>query len=121
MSTSAGASTSSTTNRTVFHAEDYTHPCHPLYIHSSDVLGTSLVPSPFDGSNFGSWHRTILVVLSIHNKLVFIDGTSIRPPCTSPLARQWQRCNYLVVSWLTNSLSKEIARSVEYSAYARDI
>lgn len=37
------------------------------------------------------------------------------------LARQWQCCNDLVVSWLTNFLSKDIAHSIEYSSYARDI
>ncbi|XP_075074626.1 uncharacterized protein LOC142162203 [Nicotiana tabacum] len=64
-------SSSSTTPRTVFHEDDFTHPCHPLYVHPSDVL--------------------------------------------------WQRCNDLVVSWLINSMSKEISHSVEYSEYAKDI
>ncbi|XP_019235890.1 PREDICTED: uncharacterized protein LOC109216210 [Nicotiana attenuata] len=118
--TSADA-TSSTPSRLIFHEDDYTHPCHPLYVHPSDVLGTSLVSSPFDGSCYGSWKRNVLVALSIRNKLDFTNGTSQRPPEGSPLARQWQRCNDLVVSWLTNSMSKEISRSVEYSKFAKDI
>nr|XP_033516441.1 uncharacterized protein LOC117280805 [Nicotiana tomentosiformis] len=87
----------STTSRSVFHEDDYTHPCHPFYVHPSDVLGSSLVSVPFDSIGYGSWRRTILVALS------------------------WQRCNDLVVSWLTNSLPKDIARSVEYSELAKDI
>lgn len=74
-------------NRTAYHAEDYTHPCHPLYVHPSNVLGASLVSTPFDGFGFGSWRRTILVALSVRNKIDFIDGTSSKPPDTSPLAR----------------------------------
>uniref|UniRef100_A0A1U7WRJ3 Uncharacterized protein LOC104226906 n=1 Tax=Nicotiana sylvestris TaxID=4096 RepID=A0A1U7WRJ3_NICSY len=112
---------SSTDMRTVFHEDDYTHPCHPLYVHPSDVLGTSLVSTPFDGTCYGSWRRTVLVALSIRNKTGFITGATERPPDGSPLARQWKRCNDLVISWLVNSLSKDITRSVEYSEFAKDI
>ncbi|XP_009761843.1 uncharacterized protein LOC107831357 [Nicotiana tabacum] len=111
----------STSSRTVFHKDDYTHLCHPLYVHPTDVLGSSLVPVPFDGIGYGSWRRTILVALSVRNKLDFINGSSIKPPDSSPLAGQWQRFSDLVVSWLTKSLSKDIARSIEYSELAKDI
>jgi len=79
------------------------------------------VSVPFDGTCYASWRRTILVTLSVRNKLEFIDGTSLRPSSDSPLARQWQRCNDLVLSWLLHSLSKEIGRSVEYSELANDV
>ncbi|XP_019238249.1 PREDICTED: uncharacterized protein LOC109218341 [Nicotiana attenuata] len=97
------------------------HPCHPFYVHTYDVLGSSLVFVPFDGTGYGSWRRTTLVALSVRNKLDFINGSSVKPPDISPLARQRQKCNDLVVSWLTISLSKDIARSVEYSELANDI
>ncbi|XP_016473235.2 uncharacterized protein LOC107795165 [Nicotiana tabacum] len=86
-----------TSSRTVFHPDDYTHPCHPLYVHPSDVLGASLVSVPFDGSGYSSWRRTILVALSVRNKFDFINGSSVNPPAESPLA------------------------SVEYSELAKDI
>ncbi|XP_070039813.1 uncharacterized protein [Nicotiana tomentosiformis] len=103
------SSASSTNSRVVFHEDNYTHPSHLLYVHPSDVLGTSLVSTPFDGTCYGSRRRTVLVALSIRNKIDFITGTSGRLPTRSPLATQWQRCNDLVISWLINSLSKEIA------------
>ncbi|XP_075076576.1 uncharacterized protein LOC142163213 [Nicotiana tabacum] len=112
---------SSSSRPIAFHPDDYTHPCHPLYVHPSDVLGASLVSTPFDGTSYGSWCRNILVALSVHNKLDFINDTTEKPPDGSPLVRQWQRCNDLVVPWLTNSLTKEISRSVEYSELAKDI
>lgn len=63
--TSVDASTtdysSSIPSCTIFHEDDYTHPCHPLYVHPSDVLSNSLVYVPFDGTCYGSWRRTILV------------------------------------------------------------
>nr|XP_016490342.1 PREDICTED: uncharacterized protein LOC107810117 [Nicotiana tabacum] len=112
---------SSSSRPTAFHPDDYTHPCHPLYVHPSDVLGASLVYTPFDGTSYGSWHRNILIALSMRNKLNFINGTTKNPYVGSPVVRQWQRCNDLVISWLTNSLTKEISRSVEYSELAKDI
>ncbi|XP_019224164.1 PREDICTED: uncharacterized protein LOC109205863 [Nicotiana attenuata] len=112
---------SPSSSRTIFHEDDYTHPCHPLYVHPSDVLGTSLVSTPFDGTCYGTWRHTVLVALSIRNKTDFITSAVGRPPDGLPLARQWQRCNDLVISWLINSLSKDIARSVEYSEFAKDI
>ncbi|XP_019233040.1 PREDICTED: uncharacterized protein LOC109213667 [Nicotiana attenuata] len=114
-------SSTPTISRTAFHEDDYTHPCHPLYVHPSDVLRTSLVSTPFDGTGYGSWRRNVLVALSIRNKLDFINGNSQKPSPVSPLARQWQRFNDLVISWLVNSLSKEISHSVEYSEFAREI
>ncbi|XP_019231839.1 PREDICTED: uncharacterized protein LOC109212627 [Nicotiana attenuata] len=108
-------------SRLPFHPDDYTHPCHPLYVHPSDLLGSSLVTEPFDGSCYGSWRRSILVALFVRNKLDFIHGTSERPLEGYPLLRQWQRCNDLVVAWLANYITKDIHRTVVYSEYATDI
>ncbi|XP_060179324.1 uncharacterized protein LOC132609376 [Lycium barbarum] len=49
----SSSSDSAPTSDTAFHPDDYTHPCHPLYVHPSDVLGSSLVPVPFDGTSYG--------------------------------------------------------------------
>ncbi|XP_016485413.1 uncharacterized protein LOC107805838 [Nicotiana tabacum] len=111
----------SAASRLPFHPDDYTHLYHPLYVHRSDLLGSSLVTKPFDGSCYGSWHRSILVALSVRNKLEFINGTSERPQEGSPLLRQWQMCNNLVVAWLANFVTKEIHRTVVYSKFAKDI
>ncbi|XP_019228551.1 PREDICTED: uncharacterized protein LOC109209690 [Nicotiana attenuata] len=81
----------------------------------------SLVSAPFDNTCYGSWRRNIPVALLVRNKLDFINGTTERPPDGSPFSRQWQRYYDLVVSWLTNSLTKEISRSVEYLVLAKDI
>lgn len=62
-----------------------------------------------------------MVALSVRNKLDFINGSWRKPPDGSPLERQWHRCNDLIISWLTNSMTKEITRSVEFSELAKDI
>ncbi|XP_061342440.1 uncharacterized protein LOC133288645 [Gastrolobium bilobum] len=84
------------------------------YLHNSDHPGLLLVSTPLSGSNFNSWHRAILLALTAKNKLVFIDGTLLRPASTELLFSSWNRCNSMVISWLLNSVTKEIADSLLY-------
>ncbi|XP_070002107.1 uncharacterized protein LOC142166059 [Nicotiana tabacum] len=94
---------------------------HHYYLHPSDYPGMSLVSSTFDGRGYGGWRRAIVIALSAKNKLGFIDGTLVVPAADSGLQRAWARCNDMVLSWLLNSLSKEIAESVLYSQSAKDL
>lgn len=50
-------------------------PSSPLFVHSSDIPGISLVPAPFSGSGLGGWRRKIIVALSAKNKITFVEGT----------------------------------------------
>ncbi|XP_060190299.1 uncharacterized protein LOC132619398 [Lycium barbarum] len=93
----------------------------PLYIHSSDSPGMSLVNFIFDGRGLQGWRRTILIALSAKNKLGFINGTCKMPDPDSSGFHAWNRCNDMVTSWLLNSLSKDIADSVIYSKTAKDL
>nr|XP_016453806.1 PREDICTED: uncharacterized protein LOC107778117 [Nicotiana tabacum] len=63
----------------------------------------------------------MIVSLSARNKIGFIDGTVLQPPENSPQFTQWDRCNNMVISWLTNSLTPKIAESVQYSSTAQSI
>ncbi|XP_070004256.1 uncharacterized protein [Nicotiana sylvestris] len=90
-------------------------PTSPLFLISSNVPGVSLVPVPFPGSGFGGWKRSMIMSLSARNKITFIDGSCPKPAATSPDYKQWNRCNNMVISWLTSSLSPDIAESVQYS------
>ncbi|XP_060211833.1 uncharacterized protein LOC132639403 [Lycium barbarum] len=87
---------------------------HAYYLHPSDAPGMVLVSSPFDGKGFGGWKRTMLIALSTKNKTGFIYGTLTKPLAGAPLLNAWTRFNDIVLSWLLNSLSKEIAESVVY-------
>ena len=87
---------------------------HPYYIHPSDNSGAMLVPVQFTRVGFCSWKRSVLRTLSVKNKLGFVNGDCPRPRSNDPSYRQWERCDNIVTSWILNSLSKEIADSVEY-------
>ncbi|KAH0710706.1 hypothetical protein KY284_012133 [Solanum tuberosum] len=64
----------------------------PFYIHPSDSPGAVLVPVPFDGTD--ATHSTY---------------------------RQWVRCDDMVMSWILNSLGRDIAYSVEYVSDALEL
>ncbi|XP_075104693.1 uncharacterized protein LOC142178841 [Nicotiana tabacum] len=94
---------------------------HPFYIHPSDSPGMVLVSSIFYGKSYGGWRREIVIALSAKKKIGFIDGSIIEPDMDSPSLKSWNRCNDMVISWILNSLSKEIAWSVLYSKTTKQI
>ncbi|XP_075083572.1 uncharacterized protein LOC142167307 [Nicotiana tabacum] len=94
---------------------------HPYYLHPSDYPGMNFVSSTFDVKGYGGWRWAVIISLPAKNKLGFIDGTLIIPKADSAIQQAWARCNDMVLSWLLNSLSKEIAGSVLYSHSAKDL
>ncbi|XP_016479561.1 uncharacterized protein LOC107800834 [Nicotiana tabacum] len=94
---------------------------HPYYLHLSDYPGMNLVSSVFDGRSYGGWRRAVVITLSAKNKLEFINGSLAVPAADSGLQQAWARSNDMVLSWLLNSLSKEIADGVLYSQSAKDL
>ncbi|KAH0749901.1 hypothetical protein KY290_029133 [Solanum tuberosum] len=93
----------------------------PFYIHPSDSPGMLLVNSPFDGKGYAGWSRALVIALSAKNKLGLIDGSLAEPLPSDPTHKLWARCNDMVISWILNSLSKDIAESVLYSRTAKEI
>ncbi|XP_073046189.1 uncharacterized protein [Primulina eburnea] len=62
------------------------------------------------------------IALSVKNKLGFIDGSVIKPSESEPnLLNAWSRNNNIVISWLLNSVSKDISSSVLFAESAMEI
>lgn len=58
--------------------------------------------------------RASLSLLSVKNKVAFIDINCPRPSRNSPECKQWDRVNNMVISWFTNSLFLEIIKILQY-------
>ncbi|CAN1222783.1 hypothetical protein LINGRAPRIM_LOCUS670 [Linum grandiflorum] len=58
------------------------------------------------------WSRSMSVALSIKNKLRFVDGTYLAPSATDASHSAWIRCNFVVLNWIFNSVSEDIAQSL---------
>ncbi|XP_070035534.1 uncharacterized protein [Nicotiana tomentosiformis] len=90
-------------------------PSDTLYLRPSDNHGAMLASVPFSGIGYRSWRRSVMHGLSVKNKLGFISGECKSLEPQSQRFRQWERCDDMVTSWILNSLSKDIADSVEYA------
>ena len=89
------------------------------FLHPSDHPGLLIVSSIFDGTGFGSWKRAVTIALSTKSKLYFIDGNLVKPPSNSPNLKKCVKCNDMVMSRISNVLSKNIADSIIYTKSAR--
>ncbi|XP_019241196.1 PREDICTED: uncharacterized protein LOC109221186 [Nicotiana attenuata] len=96
-------------------------PNHPYHLNNSDSPGMTLVNTVFDGRGYPGWRRSILLSLSAKKKLGFINGVCKSPNLNSPELEQWNCVNDMVISWILNALSKDIADSVIYSKTAKEL
>ncbi|XP_040996222.1 uncharacterized protein LOC121242426 [Juglans microcarpa x Juglans regia] len=93
----------------------------PFYFHHSDNANIMVVTCPLTDPNYLSWHRSFTLAIFVKNKLGFLDGSISTPDLTDSLYIPWLRCNNLILSWLLNSISKEIASNVLYISSAKDV
>ena len=101
---------------------DLTDSIHsPFFMHTSDHPGLQLVSLKLNGTNFDDWEDAMKIALDAKNKIGFIDGSLPRPPESDLHFRIWSRCNSLVKSWIINSVSTQIYRSILRLSDATDI
>ena len=93
-----------------------------FFLPANENPGLMLTLQPLTGpDNYMSWARSVFLALSSRNKFGFVDGLITEPDSSSPLYNSWSRCNTIVLSWLTNSLSLDLKASVMYINNARDL
>jgi hypothetical protein len=56
----------------------------------------------------------MLMALNTKNKICLIDGSMPKPSDSSSTFKAWTGCNDMILSWIINSASKEIAASIIY-------
>nr|XP_029120159.1 uncharacterized protein LOC114914118 [Elaeis guineensis] len=61
------------------------------------------------------------IALKAKDKLGFINRKCEMPPADSPLFEKQQMADSMVVSWILNSISKELVESFLYTTYAREL
>ncbi|KAL0374834.1 UNVERIFIED_CONTAM: hypothetical protein Sradi_3399100 [Sesamum radiatum] len=92
-----------------------------LFIHPSEHSNLALTTSLLDGTNFLAWQRAVYVSLGTKMKLGFIDCSFPRPTIGSPNFELWRRVDLMIISWLWNSMSKDIVESFMYCATSREL
>nr|XP_043639337.1 uncharacterized protein LOC122610410 [Erigeron canadensis] len=81
----------------------------PLYLHASDTSGVPLISLKLKGTEiYKIWACAMELALETKNKLCFINGSCEKPVDNEVLAKQWERCNYVVFSWILGSLFDDV-------------
>ncbi|KAE8697944.1 DnaJ protein ERDJ3B [Hibiscus syriacus] len=65
---------------------------------------------------FGVWSRSLRIAILTKNKLGFVDGDCVKDGYEFSLHSQWERCNAIVVSWILNSVSKELSAGIMFAS-----
>ncbi|KAF5449632.1 hypothetical protein F2P56_030057 [Juglans regia] len=113
---SSSHSTTASPAPAVLHTENISS---AYFLHHGDNPSSILVTQPLTGENYHTWSRSMMMALTTKNKVGFVNGT-ISPPSDSadPLFTAWNRCNSMILSWILNSISKEIASGIIYASSA---
>ncbi|XP_072074043.1 uncharacterized protein [Arachis hypogaea] len=102
-------------------ASSIVDPTSPYYLHPGESPGSPLISMVLGSNNYHSWERAMLRALSSKNKIKFVNESISKPEPTDPLFEVWERCNDYVISWITLSLSPDIAQSVMWHNVTSDL
>ncbi|KAK9062368.1 hypothetical protein SSX86_019554 [Deinandra increscens subsp. villosa] len=95
---------------------------NPLYLYASDSSNLTIVSIKLKGSeNYTVWSNSMKLALQVKNKMGFIDGSCKRSEDNDVLAKQWDRCNSVVITWILNSVSEELYMGQVYSKLASEV
>ena len=94
----------------------------PFFLTSGNNPGDILVSQSLIGAeNFNTWYRSMVVALKAKNKLGFVTSSVVEPIVSDNLYDKWVRCDSMIISWIINSVSKEIASSVIYGNTSKEV
>ncbi|CAL1353197.1 unnamed protein product [Linum trigynum] len=85
---------------------------NPFYLNPNEALNQSIGSEVFDGTNYTMWSRSVVMGLKMKHKMGFIDGSIPMPPVNDDKYLLRDGCNTTVLSWILNSLHKDLRRSV---------
>uniref|UniRef100_A0A2C9WIM0 Retrotransposon Copia-like N-terminal domain-containing protein n=1 Tax=Manihot esculenta TaxID=3983 RepID=A0A2C9WIM0_MANES len=92
-----------------------------LMLQNSDNPAMLLVSVQLNGINYRGWSRAMKIALGAKNKLAFVEGKIDAPEDGSEEYEKWRRCDYMVTSWILNSISKDLVGSFLYATTAREL
>jgi len=84
----------------------------PFYVHPSESPASFAISPKSNGSNYLAWNHSMQRALGTKNKLTFIDGSTPILDLGDLNRSSWERCNYLIHSWILNYVSESIAQTI---------
>ncbi|KAL9685217.1 hypothetical protein QQ045_022665 [Rhodiola kirilowii] len=115
-SSTASASTTSTGPIVNPTSDYFNHADDPLFIGLNENIGVSHVTQKLQNvDNYISWRKSMYRALGVKSKLSFVQGLILRPVDRPSELARWDRCNNVILTWITNSVFDEIASSLVHS------
>ncbi|KAH0654389.1 hypothetical protein KY289_032067 [Solanum tuberosum] len=71
--------------------------------------------------NYGVWSRSMRLALLVKNKLGFVDGTCAKSSYKGDLAVRWERCDAVILSWISAAVAPELMTSIVYASSSKKI
>ncbi|KAL9666125.1 hypothetical protein QQ045_000448 [Rhodiola kirilowii] len=93
---------------------DYFNPADdPLFVGHNENMGVSFVTQKLQNAdNYILRRKSMSRALGVKSKLGFVQGLIPRPVDKPAELARWDRCNNVILTWITNSVSDEIASSL---------
>ncbi|CAM8901423.1 unnamed protein product [Rhodiola kirilowii] len=86
-----------------------------FFVNKNDIHGNPLVSEVLTGrQNFVSWRKAMEIALSARDKLEFVEG-EIPMPTEAKQKARWKRCNNVIMTWILNSVSKNVVGQILHS------
>ncbi|XP_074283078.1 uncharacterized protein LOC141607628 [Silene latifolia] len=93
----------------------------PLYLSTSDQPSATLSSFLFERNDFLGWKREVLMALAAKNKDDMIDRSCSCPPSTDKCHKQWKRCDFMVMRWISNSLDKNLMENFKFVTSSKEL
>ena len=96
----------------------------PLFNNNTDDTNTAqrLSSILLNEFNYLPWSRAVTIALGGRSKLGFINGSISSPDVDSPDTKYiWLSKDQLVMSWILNSMKRNLAEIFSYSESAHDL
>lgn len=71
-----------------------------------------------DIENYSVWSRSLRIAFLANNKIDFLDGDFCKEDFEESLHPQWDHCNMIALSWILNTVSKELFTRIIFASSA---
>nr|GEW15908.1 retrovirus-related Pol polyprotein from transposon TNT 1-94 [Tanacetum cinerariifolium] len=79
----------------------------------------SITQVQLKGDNYDEWSRYFRTALRARKKLGFVDGTIKQPQETNKDVEDWWTINYLLVSWIRNTIEPSLRFTISHVEIAK--
>ncbi|KAF7802906.1 retrovirus-related Pol polyprotein from transposon TNT 1-94 [Senna tora] len=93
----------------------------PYDLTSLDNPGLAITQVQLRGENYDEWAQAVKTALRARKKFGFVDGKIAQPAEDSSDFEDWWTINFLLVSWIRNSIEPSLRSTISNKDVAKDL